>query len=161
MDALRLIGSSRQALERSTEVAEVIAEAWQIQALAHAVGGVIASGGPPDLRGEARALSETAARAGTPADHPAVRAAGLRAARLTGVADPAAVLTALLGLLGELGIVLVGVACATDDEGLYWQCIETMDIADESGDRVREMLRRLSVHQAAPPEAVRGRAGPR
>jgi hypothetical protein len=48
-------------------------------------------------------------------------------------------------LLGEVGIALVGVACAADGEGIYWQCMEAIDAADESRDRVLEMLRRLAV----------------
>ncbi|QNP65914.1 DUF6099 family protein [Streptomyces genisteinicus] len=162
MDALRLIEISGRALresEQGAEAAQVVAEAWQIQALAQAIGGRIALGGHPDLRGEATALSETGG-AGAP-DHPAVRGGGPRAVQLTEVARPEAVLTALLGLLGDVGIALVAVACATDDEGLYWQCIETIDAADESSDRVRAMLRRLAERERErPPETVRGRAGP-
>lgn len=160
MDALRLIAISRQALEGSREVPEVVAESWQIQALAQAIGSRLALSGPPDVRGEARALGETGGRGGV-YDHPVVRSGGVRAAQLTEVADPEAVLTALLALLGDVGIALVAVACSTDDEGLYWQCIETMDSADEAMDRVRGMLRRLPLAEAArPPETVRGRAGP-
>ncbi|MGW2114433.1 DUF6099 family protein [Streptomyces zhihengii] len=164
MDALRLIEISGQALRQSeegTEVARVVAEAWQIQALAQAIGGRIALGGPPDLRGEATALSETGGGGAGLPDHPAVRGSGPRAVQLTEVARPEAVLTALLGLLGDVGIALVQVACATDDEGLYWQCIETIDAADEASDRVRAMLRRLAERERErPPETVRGRAGP-
>lgn len=47
-------------------------------------------------------------------------------------------------LLGEVGIALVSVACGTDEEGLYWQCIEAIDAADESNDRVLGMLRKLT-----------------
>lgn len=163
MDALRLIEISGRALRQSeeeTEVARVVAEAWQIQALAQAIGSRIALGGPPDLRGEATALSETGGGVAGLPDHPAVRG-GPRAVQLTEVARPEAVLTALLGLLGDVGIALVQVACATDDEGLYWQCIETIDAADESSDRIRAMLRRLAeLERERPPETVRGRAGP-
>jgi hypothetical protein len=42
---------------------------------------------------------------------------------------------------------LVSVACATDEEGLYWQCMEAIDAADESSDRVRGMLRRLTIRE--------------
>lgn len=48
------------------------------------------------------------------------------------------------GLLAEVGIALVGVACAADEQGTYWQCMEAIDAADESRDRVLEMLRRLA-----------------
>lgn len=66
-----------------------------------------------------------------------------RAAQLSEVADPRAALTGLGALLGEVGIALVGVACETDEQGLYWQCMEAIDAADESTDRVRGMLRLL------------------
>ncbi|KIF67416.1 hypothetical protein HY68_00275, partial [Streptomyces sp. AcH 505] len=75
---------------------------------------------------------------------PALRGgAEIRAAQLSGVADVRGALTALDGLFGEVGIALVAVACATDEEGLYWQCIEAIDAADETGDRLGGMLRRL------------------
>ncbi|TFE43110.1 hypothetical protein E3E14_23130, partial [Streptomyces sp. ICN441] len=70
---------------------------------------------------------------------------GPRAAQLTEVTDPWRSLDALGTLLGEVGIALVGVACATDEEGLYWQCIEAIDAADESSDHVRAMLHRLAL----------------
>lgn len=59
------------------------------------------------------------------------------------MADIRAALTGLGALLGEVGIALVAVACATDEEGMYWQCIDAIDAADEAGDRVGVMLRRL------------------
>ncbi|MFP1624806.1 DUF6099 family protein [Streptomyces sp. 5K101] len=161
MDALRLIEISRHTLAESRSVPEIVAEAWQAQALAQAIGSRIAASGPAELRGEARGLGEIGGRGCGVLDHPMVRSGGVRAAQLTEVADPEAALTELNVLLGEVGIALVGVACATDDEGLYWQCIETIDAADESSDRVRGMLRRLAEHEPErPPETIRGRAGP-
>lgn len=70
-----------------------------------------------------------------------------RAAQLTEVTDARQALLGLQALLGEVGIALVGVACGTDDEGLYWQCIESIDAADESSDRVRAILRRMTVRE--------------
>ncbi|MEU0393620.1 DUF6099 family protein [Streptomyces sp. NPDC006208] len=161
MDAERLVTLSRDALAHSREVPDIVAEAWQAQALAQAIGSSLALSGPQWLRGEARALSEIGGRACGVLDHPMVRSGGVRAAQLTQVTDAHAALTALHVLLGEVGMALVGVACATDDEGLYWQCIEAIDAADESSDRVRGMLRRLAAHQLdRPPDIVRGRAGP-
>lgn len=202
MDAERLIRVSRHALAGSGEPLDVIAEAWQAQALAQAIGNRLAHSGPPELRGEARELGEAGGR-GCDGDLPerpveatppatgaggvlegagavALEAAegageagagagtgegtaapevwldtewrgpspmtgmeGIRAGRLSGVADARGALAALADLLGEVGIALVAVACATDDEGLYWQCIEAIDAADESGDRVGGLLRRL------------------
>lgn len=66
-----------------------------------------------------------------------------RAAELSELAEPRATLTGLGMLLGEVGMALVGVACETDEQGLYWQCMEAIDAADESLDRVHGMLRRL------------------
>jgi hypothetical protein len=60
------------------------------------------------------------------------------------------------GLLGEVGIALVGIASAADEEATYWQCMEAIDAADESRDRVLEMLRRLPVRDEA--ERERGSA---
>ena len=62
-------------------------------------------------------------------------------------------LAGLALLLGEAGIALVGVACDTGEDGLYWQCIEAMDAADESLDRVHGMLRRLAEREREPERA--------
>ncbi len=167
MDAERLIDLSRHALARSRAVAEVVAEAGQAQLLAQAVGGQLVAFGPPELSRDARGLAETGGpgdRDGTGAAE--VMRAGSRAARLTGIDDPREALIALGALLADVGIALVGVACATDEEGLYWHCVEAMDAADEAGDRVRAMLRRLSAADLAgrdlrrPPGVVGERAGP-
>ncbi|MFC5805847.1 DUF6099 family protein [Streptomyces formicae] len=148
MDAERLIAAGRRALAESQDALDVVAEAWQAQALAQAIGSQLALCGPQELRGEARGLSEAGGRAGSgPADSQLLGIGGLRAVRLAEVADPRRALTLLSTLLGEVGIALVGVACATDEEGLYWQCIEAIDAADESNDRVRAMLRRLSLRE--------------
>lgn len=161
MDAERLIDASRHALAQSREVPDIVAEAWQAQALAQAIGDRLAAHGPLEVRGEARGLSEIGGSSGSALDHPAVRSAGIRAAQLSGVADARGTLVGLGALLADVGIALVGVACGTDEEGLYWQCIEAIDAADESNDRVRGMLRRLTAREAArPPDALRGRAGP-
>ncbi|MFI6421055.1 DUF6099 family protein [Streptomyces sp. NPDC050842] len=156
MEAERLIAAGRQALAESGTAQDIVAEAWQAQALAQAIGSHLALCGPLELRGEARGLSETG-------EYPTWGAGGPRAAQLTEVSDPVATLTALGVLLGDVGIALVGVACATDEEGLYWQCIEAIDAVDESNDRVGGMLRRLAVRdreRARPPDTARGRAGP-
>ncbi|GLF98894.1 hypothetical protein SYYSPA8_31375 [Streptomyces yaizuensis] len=160
MDAERLILASRHALAQSRTVPEIVAEAWQAQALAQAIGGRIAVYGPLELRAEARGLAETGARGTGALDHPGPRG-GSRAVRLSGVADAREALLALGALLAEVGMALVSVACGTDDEGLYWQCVEAIDAADESTDRVRGMLRRIAEREAArPPDGNRGRAGP-
>ncbi len=120
-----------------------MAEAWQAQALARAVGGRLASCGPAEVRTEARELGETSGPATAVPDHPVVPAGEVRARLLTEVADVRVALTSLARLLGEVGIALVGIACDTED-GLYWQCIEAIDAVDESVDRVHAMLRRLA-----------------
>lgn len=159
MDAERLIGVSRHALAQSRAVPDIVAESWQAQALAQAIGGRLAVYGPLELRKEARGLSETGARGIGAPDHPGVRA-GIRAAQLSEVMDARETLLALGALLGDVGIALVGVACSTDEEGLYWQCVEAIDAADESNDRVRGMLRRLAAREAGRrPEAARWRPG--
>ncbi|WP_327233934.1 DUF6099 family protein [Streptomyces sp. NBC_01317] len=189
MDAERLIGVTRRALAGSGEAWDVIAEAWQAQALAQAIGNRLALSGPPELRGEARELGETGGRGcdvpeardlpegreaggggpgfdgprleGPRLDGPGVGGPGAggpgmelfgaevrfgdgsRARQLSSVPDARGALTGLAELLGEVGIALVAVACATDEEGLYWQCIEAIDAADEASDRVAGLLRRL------------------
>lgn len=160
MEAERLVAAGRHALAQSRTALDIVAEAWQAQALAQAMGSRLALCGPLELRSEARGLSEIGGGRGT-VDHPALWPGGLRAAQLTEVGDARAALTALGALLGEVGIALVGVACVTDEEGLYWQCIEAIDAADEANDRVRGMLRRLAVRERdRPPDAARERAGP-
>ncbi|MFF3753424.1 DUF6099 family protein [Streptomyces sp. NPDC002018] len=147
MDAERLIGVSRHALAGSADALDVIAEAWQAQALARAIGSRLALSGPQELRGEARELGEGDGRGWGLPDQPGLRRGGIRAGQLTGVLDARGALAGLGELLGEVGIALVAVACATDEEGLYWQCIEAIDAADESSDRVGGMLRRLSARE--------------
>ncbi|MBM7440616.1 DUF6099 family protein [Streptomyces sp. HB132] len=144
MEAERLIAAGRSALAGSRGVPAVMAEAWQAQALARAVGGHLARYGPAELRTDARGLSETCALGSAVLDHPMVPAGGVRASQLTEVTRLSGALAALVLLLGEAGIALVGVACGTEEEGLYWQCIEAIDAVDESVDRVHGMLRRLA-----------------
>ena len=145
MDAMRLIVASRRALAESGDTPEVMAEAWQAQSLAQAMGSRLAVSGPPELRGEALGLTELAGRGCGVLDAPTLGIGALRAAQLTALGDAREALLCLGGLLGEVGIALVGIACAADDEGTYWQCMEAIDAADESRDRVLEMLRRLAV----------------
>ncbi|MEU3506252.1 DUF6099 family protein, partial [Streptomyces hundungensis] len=102
---------------------------------------------PVGLRGEARGLSEAGSRGCAVLDHPGLRRDGIRAAQLSEVTDAASALTSLGALLGDVAMALVSVACATDEEGLYWQCMEAIDAADESGDRVRGMLRRITLRE--------------
>ncbi|MEU8543728.1 DUF6099 family protein [Streptomyces sp. NPDC048717] len=160
MDAERLIANGRYALAEAHAPWDIMREAWQAQALAQVIGGHLAAEGPLELRSEARGLSETGGVRGG-MEHAALRTGVPRAAQLTSVGDVRAALTALGVLLGEVGIALVGVACAPDEDGLYWQSIEAIDAADEAGDHVRTMLRRLAVRERdRPPDPARGRAGP-
>lgn len=152
MDAVRLIVASRRALAGSGEQREVMTEAWQAQALAQAIGSRLAVSGPPELRGEALGLTELSGRGCGVLDTPSLAADALRAAQLTELGDARRALLCLGGLLGEVGIALVGIACAADDEATYWQCMEAIDAADEARDRVLEMLRRLAAKDQALPE---------
>jgi hypothetical protein len=150
MDAVRLIAAGRHALAQSRAALDIVVEAWQAQALAQAVGSWLAVTGPPELRSESRGLGEAGGRGCGVLDRPALALEGRsadvlpRASQMTGISDPRQALLGLGALFGEVGIALVGVACATDEEGLYWQCIEAIDAADESSDRVRAILRRLA-----------------
>ena len=155
MEAERLIAAGRSALAESRGAPAVMAEAWQAQALARAVGGQLVRGGPAELRTEARELSETCALGSAVLDHPMVPAGGVRASQLTEVVDVRRTLAALALLLGEAGIALVGVACGTEEEALYWQCIEAIDAVDESVDRIHDMLRRLAEREGREREQER------
>ncbi|WP_155056090.1 DUF6099 family protein [Streptomyces blattellae] len=144
MDAVRLIVASRREIAGSGEAPQTMAEAWQAQALAQAIGSRLAVSGPPELRGEALGLTELAGRGCGVLDRPDVPDKDLRAAQLTELGDARQALMYLGSLLGEVGIALVGIASSADDESTYWQCMEAIDAADESRDRVLEMLRRLT-----------------
>ncbi|MFF9125312.1 DUF6099 family protein [Streptomyces sp. NPDC014889] len=152
MDAVRLILASRRALAGSDEAPAILTEVWQAQALAQAIGSRLAVSGPPELRGEALGLTELAGRGCGVLGAPDLDPADLRAARLTELDDARQALLNLDVLLGEAGIALVGVASSAADEAMYWQCMEAIDAADESRDRVREMVRKLAAREEAPPE---------
>ncbi|MEU8588377.1 DUF6099 family protein [Streptomyces sp. NPDC048664] len=147
MEAVRLIVTSRRALEESEDGPRVMTEAWQAYALAQAIGSRLAVSGPPELRGEALGLTELAGRGCGVLDTPAIDVADLRAARLTDLGDARTALMDLGTLLMELAMALVAVASAAEEEGTYWQCMEAIDAADESRDRVTEMLRRLAARE--------------
>ncbi|MBG0851865.1 hypothetical protein I2W78_08410 [Streptomyces spinoverrucosus] len=156
MDAVRLILTSRRALAGSGEVPEILTEVWQAQALAQAIGSRLAVFGPPELRGEALGLTELAGRGCGVLDAPELAPGELRAAQLTELSDARQALLHLGSLLGEVSIALVGITCAAPDEGTYWQCMEAIDAADESRDRVREMLRKLTAREQAVPAREAG-----
>lgn len=151
MDAVSLIKATRHALADCTAVSAIVTEAWQAQALAEAVGSRLAVSGPPAARSEALGLSEAGSRACRSLREVAHRAGESRAARLTEIRDPRGALLDLAELLGETGAALVGVAVSAEQEGLYWQCIEAIDAADESGDRVGGILRRLEFQEHGGP----------
>ncbi|MEV6753397.1 DUF6099 family protein [Streptomyces sp. NPDC051214] len=152
MEAMRLIEASKHALARSQDPSDIVAEVWQSQALAQAIGSRLAIAGPPELRGEALGLSEVGGRGCGVLVTPGLGTEEIRAARLTNIGQAHEVLRGLDELLGDVGIALVGVAMGADDEGVYWQCMEAIDAADESRDRVLEMLRRLAVREQSLPE---------
>ncbi|MET7640979.1 DUF6099 family protein [Streptomyces sp. NPDC005438] len=143
MEAAGLIKATRQALARGETVPQILAESWQAQALARAVGGRLASRGPRELRSHARELAATGGRR-IPRQF-AQYESGARAALLSGVDEPRMVLVDLGELLGECAAALVGIAARAEEAALYWQCVEAIDALDESGDRVAGMLRALEV----------------
>ncbi|WP_199239456.1 DUF6099 family protein [Streptomyces sp. ICBB 8177] len=131
MDALRLITVTRHALARARDAEEVIAEAWQAQALVEAI----------------------AVRLAVPGDAPPrMRGGPARAVALTGVREPPTALRALLALTADVVVALVAVACATEEENVYWQCIEAMDAVDEARDRVRSLLTRYGSDPPSSPD---------
>lgn len=156
MDALRLIEVSREALVAGADAAGTLREVWQAQALSQAIGSRLAVSGPPELRGEALGLMELAGRGCGVLDPPELDTGDLLAARLTELADARRTLLSLCGLLGEVGMALVAIASGASDEAVYWQCMEAIDAADESRDRVLEMLRKLAAREELLPEGERG-----
>lgn len=144
MEAECLIEATRDALAHSAGVPEIVAEVWQAQALAEAVGSHLAACGPPELRAAACELSQAGNRGRRFHRRPPVRDGGVRAEHMTVIKDPRCALRALRGLLGESGVALVRVATTAEEDTLYWQCMEAIDAADESGDQVRGLLRRLA-----------------
>jgi hypothetical protein len=149
MDAVRLILASRRALAGSGEAPAILAQVWQAHALAQAIGSRLAVSGPPELRGEALGLTELAGRGCGVLDAPDLDPGDPRAAQLTELADARGALLGLGDLLGEVGIALVGIAGSAADDRTYWQCMEAIDVADESRDRVRELLGKLANREAA------------
>jgi hypothetical protein len=145
MEAARLIEATSAALAQCATLPGVVAEAWQAQALVEAVGSHLVLSGPQSARGEALGLRDAGARACRALHVPGRCTGGIRAARLTTLHDPRAALARLSELLGEVGAALVGAAVTAEEAALYWQCVEAIDAADESGDRVAAVLRRLSV----------------
>lgn len=143
--AARLIAATRSALAQSGEVQALMEEAWQALALAQAVGSRLAVSGPPVLRDEALGLAELAGRGCDVIGPPVGDINDMRVAQLTELGDTRQVLIALSALLGDVGIALVGIACAAGDEAAYWQCTECIDAADESRVRVLDMLGLLAV----------------
>ncbi|GHI02259.1 hypothetical protein Scel_05800 [Streptomyces cellostaticus] len=144
--------TSRRALAGGADTPEIMAEVWQAQALAQAIGSRLAVSGPPELRGEALGLTELAGRGCGVLDPPELDPGDLRAAQLTELDDARQTLLSLGGLLGEVGMALVGMASAAADETTYWQCMEAIDAADESRDRVLEMLRKLAAREEVLPQ---------
>ncbi|WP_308290396.1 DUF6099 family protein [Streptomyces meridianus] len=153
MEAMRLIEATRCALVQARAAEDVVIEALQVQALAAAVGGSLAVTGPPEMRADVRGLSEAGMRAHEELHRGLAGVGAVRAAQLSEVQEPRRALTALSALLGEAGVALVAVACSTEDERIYWECVEAIDTADESGDRVRALLRKLAARDG-PREGV-------
>lgn len=145
MDAVRIIAANRRGLAQARTVQEVIVEAWQAQVLAEAIGSRLAISGPYEVRSRARGLGDAGGRFSGGLLCPATRTEGLRAAQLSDMRDVKAALTALTALLREVCEALVNVVCAADEEGMYWTCVEAMDTADESRDRVAGILEKLEV----------------
>ncbi|MFG2890766.1 DUF6099 family protein [Streptomyces sp. NPDC048248] len=150
MDAVRIIAASRRGLAQANTVQDVIVEAWQAQALAEAIGSHLAIFGPYEVRSRARGLGDAGGRFSGGLLCPASATGGLRAAQLSEVRDVKAALTGLCRLLREVCEALVAVVCSADEEGMYWTCVEAMDTADESRDRVTGILEKLEVRDRDP-----------
>jgi Family of unknown function (DUF6099) len=143
MDALRLAETVRQALAEAGDFREIVAEAWQAQALVEAVGTHLATHGGIRVQAAAFALADAGGR-GCGALHPPGAGAGrVRAVSLTAMEDPPAALEALGRLLDEVVVALVGLVCAAPDASAYWQCADAVDAVQEAKARLGEVLRLL------------------
>ncbi|WP_314176831.1 DUF6099 family protein [Streptomyces winkii] len=150
---MHLIKATRHALAECESVEDIVAESWQVQALAGAIGARLAVSGPQSVRGEALGLSEMggqARRTSAARSEPPGESREIRADRLSQIQDPKCALSDLSALLAETGVALVLVAVTARQEGLYWQCIEAIDAADESEDHVSAILRRLEAQEHGP-----------
>ncbi|TJZ49671.1 hypothetical protein FCH28_25710 [Streptomyces piniterrae] len=145
MDAVRIIAANRRGLAQADTAYAVVVEAWQAQALAEAIGGHLAIFGPYEVRARARGLGEAGGRSSGGLLCPAPAAGGLRAAQLSEVRDVKAALTGLCQLLQEVCEALVSVVSTAEEEGMYWTCVEAIDMADEARDRVAGILEKLEV----------------
>jgi hypothetical protein len=134
MDAERLVAEAERAMCGAPQPERIIAEAWQALELTEAVARLLAAdeGRPGRAAGPGPLAGGVGSGGGTGPP---------RAARLTGVRDPDGTLRALRVLLGEIGLVLVGIVGAAADEGTYSQCIDALDAVDEAKDRVRALSR--------------------
>ncbi|MFJ6750209.1 MULTISPECIES: DUF6099 family protein [unclassified Streptomyces] len=150
MDAVRIIAANRRGLAQASTVQDVIVEAWQAQALAEAIGSHLAIFGPYEVRSRARRLGDAGGRFSGGLLCQAPTTGGLRAAQLSDVQDAKGALTALCRLLREVCEALVNVVCSTDEDGMYWTCVEAMDTADESRDHVAGILEKLEARERHP-----------
>lgn len=141
LDAMHLIKATRHALAECASVEEIVAEARQAQAVARAIGGHLAAHGPQSVRADAFVLSDAGGRVPLPRN---------RSGRLSQIQDVKCALDDLSSLLAEAGVALVLVSVTAREEGLYWQCIEAIDAADECQDCVTGMLRRLAEARHGP-----------
>src|SRR5438309_6537083 len=131
MDAARLIAAIRHALAQGLDARSIVEEAWQAHALAEAIVGLLARHATPEVSAPARALTHAAAHACDASRHPGPCSRRLRATGLTGVRDPTQALRHLLAILTEVGTALAAIACTTEEELVYWQCIDAVDATDE------------------------------
>ncbi|EFG64502.1 DUF6099 family protein [Streptomyces sp. SPB074] len=146
MDATRLAVVTAAALGVAHTEAEVVGEAWQAQALARAVGGVLAVTGPEAQRGAARGLHRTGDSGAPPRVLP-------RASRLTSVADPPRALDALDALLEEAAHALIPLAATALEGGTYTDCMEAIETLGNCRDAVRLLRGRwTSLTDDAAPE---------
>ncbi|MEV4975984.1 DUF6099 family protein [Streptomyces scopuliridis] len=148
LDAVRLIEIGRLVLVNTAvrhAPLEIVAETGQALALASAIGSHLTEHGPPEIADTASHLAELGYAALDRLE--STTAVDLRADQLGEVPDVRKALVGLGALLGEVGIALVAVACGTDDDGLYSQCIEATDAADEMSDQIRGMLQSLTVNE--------------
>jgi hypothetical protein len=165
VDATRMIAATGRALKQSGTVQGQLAECWQVCALVEVVGSLLANGlGPPGSGGvravgvqgaapSGRAAAEALAEAGMHgrvclAQCPPTGTGTLRAALIDGIADPALTLRQLGELLDSASSALFEIIALTEEEPLYWPCLEAGDALAEVRDRLDRLTQALG---PAPP----------
>ncbi|WP_181442430.1 DUF6099 family protein [Streptomyces tateyamensis] len=147
MDALRLIKTSRHAIAEARTVPDVLAEAWQAATLTEALAGWLGDHQDGEVAAVAQLLAAAGAHAAGRLEESAERPGRAewctpgRAARLSEVGEPVAVLRELQQLVSDAAEALMVIAHDCGTSGLFWVATDGLDATQECRDLVSELLR--------------------